>query len=465
MADAQIFGLKPTGHHLTSIIIHIINVLLLFVVFRYMTGAIWQSAFVAALFALHPVNVESVAYVSSRKELLCGFFWILGLAAYTSYSRKPAPGKYALVALALLLGTMANPIIMAFPLVCFLLDFWPLDRFKSTSWRNLVAEKLPLLGIAFACGILALYTQQQAEAVQTIEMLPLSVRFTNAVWAYVAYIRNMIYPTGLAIFYPYPTAFAAGKTIAAITILLTVTWTAIRFCRQLPFLLTGWFWFILALAPAIGIVKAGGHAMADRYAYISFIGLFIMIAWGGAKLTAKLSIKRGIVAALAIVALVIFGATATRQLNYWQNSITIFQHTLSVTSNNAITHNNLGKVLAKQGNIETSRIHFKKALAIAPDFPMAHNNLGVLLESEGQTQEAIDHFNKALELKPDLITIRYNLGHTLLIKDEPGKAAIHFHKILETDPGHLKAATRLAWIYNAKKQHEKATLSRTTITD
>ncbi|MDY6822803.1 MAG: tetratricopeptide repeat protein [Thermodesulfobacteriota bacterium] len=456
MTDAQLYGLRPAGHHVTSILLHIINVLLLFAVFRYMTGAVWKSAVVAALFAVHPVNVETVAYISARKELLCALFWILGMAAYTRYTKNSTAGRYGLVVLAFVLGAMTNPIILVFPIVCLLIDLWPLERSEETPLRRLVMEKLPLLVLALGFGILALCTQQKAGAMPTLEMLPMSARLGNTTCAYAAYLGNLVYPAGLAVYYPYAETFPLWKTLGALFMLLALTGAVLYYQRRLPFLTTGWFWFLLTLAPGIGIVKAGGHAMADRYAYISFIGLFIIIAWGGGMLIKRLRIKPVHAAAGVMGILLAMGILAFRQLDYWQNSITVFRHTVAVTDNNPIAHNNLGKALADKGNIDAARRHFEQALAIFSAFPEAHNNLGVLLNSRDQQEQAIKHFEKAVQLAPDLVEPRYNLGRALLARGRLDEAAVQFQEILQMAPGHLKATTRLALVYTTRKEYDKA---------
>ncbi|MDY6905772.1 MAG: tetratricopeptide repeat protein [Thermodesulfobacteriota bacterium] len=456
MTDAHLCGTAPAGHHLTSILLHLINVLLLFAVLRYITGAVWKSALVAVLFAIHPVNVETVAYIAARKELLCGLFWILGMGAYTAHTRHPSPIRYGLVVAAFILGGMANPIIMAFPLACLLLDAWPLDRIGETPAIRLFTEKIPLFMLALVVGLLALLSQQQSGAMPSIEMLPMTVRIANAVCAYGAYLKNLIYPAGLSIFYPYPQAFPLWKTAGATLVLLALTGTAICYRRRLPFIFFGWFWFILTLAPAIGIVKAGSHAMADRYAYISFIGLFIAIIWGSTQVFNHYKIKRSRAMAGTAAILVVLGLLSVRQLSYWKNSITIFEHALSVTSDNYTAHNNLGKALADRGGTAAARRHFEAALAIEPAFSMAHNNLGVLLNAEGKTETALTHFEKAVQQAPDLIPPRYNLGSALLARGRLDEAALQFREILKRDPGHPKATTRLALVYTTRHQYDKA---------
>jgi Tfp pilus assembly protein PilF len=400
MLDCELFGLNPLGHHLTNLLFHIANTLLLFWVLKRMTGAIWQSAFVAAAFALHPQHVESVAWVAERKDLLSGFFWMLTIAAYIRYAERPCVGGYLLVVLAFCLGLMAKPMVVTLPFVLLLLDYWPLERFQWKKLCLLVCEKIPLFLLAAVSSLITFVVQQRTGAMVQAENLPSYVRVANALVSYISYITKMIYPTGLAVFYPHPLRSPPlWQPLICLFIMLIVSIAVIYLARR--YLLVGWLWYLGTLVPVIGLVQVGGQAMADRYTYIPLIGIFMMVAWGLPELLSKWRYRRFVFSAASVLVFAILLLCTRRQIRLWQNDFTLFSHAIAVTENNATMHNNLGVAFQAQGKFDEAIAHYRQALKIYPDYANAHNNLALALQSEGRIDEAINHYLCSLRLGPD----------------------------------------------------------------
>jgi tetratricopeptide (TPR) repeat protein len=440
MTDYQLYGSKPAGHHLTNLFIHILNVLLLFLVLRALTGAFYRSWLVAAVFALHPLNVEPVAFIACRKGLLAAFFWLLAILAYTGYARHRSVGRYLLTVLCFFLGLTAKPMPVTLPLVLLLLDYWPLDRFSTEKPLSLLIEKLPLLAISLVLGIVAIITQQEANALPTLSAIPFADRIGNALISYMIYLGRMFWPSGLAIFYPWPQSTAWGKAAAGGLLLLAVTLLVVIRRKKQPFAFSGWFWFVIALVPVIGIIPMGGHAMADRYAYIPGIGIILAVVWTAADILKNRPAEKRLIVLFALCLLTALGLISRRQLGYWQNSETVFRRALAVTTGNYAAHNNLARALVEQGRIKEARTHLDRALAIHPGFPQAHNNLGVLLAAEGGIEAALDHFSRAVAHRPDFAEAHYNMANTLLAAGAPDKALAHYQRVLDIDPAYKHAA-------------------------
>jgi len=411
MLDVQLYGSNPAGHHATNLLLHVANVVLLLLVLVRTTGALWPSAAVAALFALHPLRVESVAWVAERKDLLSGLFGLTTIWAYARYAERPHAGRYALVALSLALGLMAKPMLVTLPLVLLLLDRWPLRR--GTSLR-LVVEKMPLLALAAAAGIMEMVAAQRAGAVGHLARFPLEARLANALVSYARYLGKTLWPSGLAVFYPYPSAWPAPQLAGAAGLLMAVTLLAIVQMRRRPYLLVGWLWFLGMLFPVSGVVQAGSQAMADRFTYLPLIGLFVMAAWGGQDLLARWPVRPPVLAACAVALLLALGCTTWRQVGYWHDSTRLFTHALEVTSANWLAHNNLGDALAREGKLEEATRHIAESIRLEPSNPDAHYNLGVVLHRQGRPAEAIAHYREALRLAPDYPNAHNNLGVALL---------------------------------------------------
>ena len=407
MLDVQLFGENAGAYHAVNLAFHVLNTLLLFGVFRSMTGSLGRSAFVAALFAVHPMHVESVAWVAERKDVLSTFFWLLTTWAYASYVRAPHRGSYALVALCFALGLLAKPMLVTLPCVLLLLDVWPLRRPLRT---RLLWEKLPLLALALGSSAVTVLAQRHGGAVVRLELVSLPVRATNAIVAYAQYIRKMMWPVDLAAMYPMSREFPDPVTIAvAAALLIAITTLAIRTLRRYPYVLVGWLWFLGTLVPVIGIVQVGIQAMADRYSYVPLIGLFLIIAWGVPDLAARIPAARMPLRLAAVVAVAACALLALHQVRYWRSSESLWTRAMAVTPDNYFAQANLAYVLWRDGRSAEAIPLFRESLRIRPDFAEVHNNLGVALAGQGEAREARTHFIEAVRIDPRYVAARDNL--------------------------------------------------------
>jgi tetratricopeptide (TPR) repeat protein len=468
MLDCQLYGLKAGGHHATNILLHTIAVLLLFRVLRQMTGAVWRSVVVAALFAVHPLHVESVAWVSERKDVLSAVFFLLMLNAYVRYARAASITRYLAVALLFAAGLMSKPMLVSAPFILLLLDYWPLRRFEQPSStkgkakilksdhqrrviRRLFLEKIPLLVLSAGSCVITFVVQKRATG--AIPPLPFSWRLQNAFASYVIYVWKTLWPTRLAVFYPHPdNTLAISEVILAIGFLLAVTVAAIVFRRERPYLFTGWFWYLGMLVPVIGLVQVGEQGHADRYTYLPHIGLFLVLAWSVADISARSRLRRRFAAAAAVTVIIAFASCALMQTTYWRNSETLWTHTLAVTSNNDIAHNNLGYLCVERGELDKAISHFEEALKIRSGKPEAHYdvgsafvqmNLADALARKGQSDEAMVHYEEAIKLQPNYAEAYYNRGNVLLAKGRIDEAIVDLEKTLQIQPDDADAHTCL----------------------
>ncbi len=414
MLDCELFHLNPAGHHATNLLLHLSNTLLLFFALQSMTGASLRSGIVAALFAVHPQHVESVAWVAERKDMLGGLFWLLTLIAYVSYARDSSSRrKYATVCLLYALGLLTKPMLVTLPMILLLVDYWPLGR-VGESKKILIGEKIPLFVMAGASAVITCLAQSAGGAVRSFEHFPLLLRIENAIWSVMMYLVKMFWPLRLAVFYPHSgDALHPGAIGAVALCIVMVTGAALLCARKYPYGFTGWFWYLITLIPVIGLVQVGNQAMADRYTYIPSIGIFITLVWVGfAAMQRWPAAKRvGVVAATAILFTLI---VLTRvQAGYWQNSVTLFKHTLAVTKNNEVAHNNLGNALLEQGDCDGAIAQFAEAIRIRPDNFWAHNNAGYVLLSQGKCAEAMPYFRRSLDLQPNDPKVLRNLAYAL----------------------------------------------------
>lgn len=445
MLDCQLFGLNPGMHHLTNLLFHIANTLLLFLLLNRMTGTLWRSSFVAALFALHPIHVESVAWISERKDVLSTFFWMLTLWAYVRYVELPCLIRYLFVLIFFVLGLMAKPMLVTLPLVLLLMDYWPLNRLQLTSFKKngklpppkqasfrLIAEKIPFLVFVALLSIVTFLAQDKA--VQSLDNFPLMARISNALVSYVTYIRMMFWPEGLAVFYPYPPTIPLWKALGAGLTLICLTGIFIKGARTLPYLAVGWLWYLGTLIPVIGLIQVGNQAMADRYTYIPLIGPFIMITWGIADVLEKWRFRQIFFAISISLVLSALTVRTWLQVKHWKNGITIFEHALNVTANNYLAHNNLGNALVKQGRYEEAITHYSMVLRIKPRHPAAHYNLGVFMGRKGNAKEAIGHYYESLRTNPTNADAHTNLGNILLRQGSAEIAITHYSKALKLEP-------------------------------
>jgi tetratricopeptide (TPR) repeat protein len=445
MTDVQIFATNPRGHHVVSVVLHAFNVVLLFFVLRRATGNVVRSAVVAALFAVHPLNVECVAWVAERKSLLSMFFLLLALAAYGWYASKRGIGRYAGVALLFALGLAAKPMIVTLPLLLLLWDYWPLQRLAADSESSarptllqLAAEKIPLFLLSGASSWITVYAQRSGGALGNIELLPLTQRLANAVYSYVAYLGKGIWPAGLAVFYPHPEgSLAAWRVLAAALLILVITALAWRYRKRHRYLLAGWLWYIVAMIPMIGIVQVGRQAMADRYAYLPFVGLFVIAVWGCAELFALMKLSSFAQGAVVAAVLVAYASMAFLQINYWHNSYTLFSHALAVTSRNGIAEDNLGTALMEMGRPDLAQPHFEAAAEFIPQLSTAHYNLGVLQQQQNHPDAARREYELALKYSSDATEAAQahsNLGFLLLTQNDLRAATAEFTAALQINP-------------------------------
>jgi tetratricopeptide (TPR) repeat protein len=452
MADVELYGLNAGRHHLTNVLFHIANTVLLFILLKAMTGAVWPSAFVAALFALHPLHVESVAWVSERKDLLSTFLGILTLISYAQYTQQRRRSWYGLALLFFILGLMAKPMLVTLPFLLLLLDYWPLGRLNiSKGFRlqpaggvssvySLILEKLPFFVLTTASCVVTYYAQQSGGAMVPFDMHPMGLRVANAIVAYVGYIGKMLWPVNLAIFYPLSDSFTFWKVAAAAALLLSISLGVLVQIRRRPYLAVGWFWYVGTLVPVIGLVQVGGQAMADRYTYIPLIGLFIMIAWWGADSFRGWKYKRiflSCTAGMAVIALMIL---TNSQIRHWANSVALFEHTVKATGGTWVAYNNLANALNDAGKTDEALRHYEIALQKGPPEPEGiYNNMALVLASVGRNREAIEHYSEALRINPNYADAHINLGAVLARQGKIAEATRHYFEALRAKPNFAQA--------------------------
>ncbi|HEY7214119.1 MAG TPA: hypothetical protein VIC28_05775 [Thermoanaerobaculia bacterium] len=392
MLDCQLFGLVPAGHHLTSLLLHLANVLLLFEVLRRITGALWRSAAVSALFAVHPLHVESVAWVAERKDVLSAFFWILAMGGYALYVRQPSCGRYLVVALAMLLGLMAKPMVVTLPFVLLLMDVWPFERLRfEPGWgrrlARLAIEKLPLLALSAAASLVTL--RYQTTSIVDLEVVPWRLRLANAAISYAVYLGKMILPRNLAVFYPLPLDFATWKALPAAALIAAFTALAVWKVRKAPCLLVGWLWFLGTLVPVIGLVQVGRQAMADRYTYLPSIGLFLAVCWGLPELVGNDARRRALLAAVSVAVVLALAVVTRAQVRRWENSVTLFQHALAATEGNYVAHLGLAKAFMQEKRWSEAAASYRAALTLRPGLREARLGLNQALREAARRRRAL----------------------------------------------------------------------------
>jgi len=467
MLDYEIYAMNPAGHHLTNLVFHIANALLLFLVLHRMTDGLWPSALVAALFAVHPLHVESVAWVAERKDVLSTFFWFATTWAYLRYVDQRGFGRYVLALLLFALGLLAKPMLVTLPFTLLLLDYWPLGRFGSQrpasasishvekssdsgafAISHLLLEKVPFFVLSGVSSVVTLFVQGQGGSVASFESLPLGLRAANAVVSYVRYIGKMAWPVELSVLYPLNPqlglVFSMWQVAGSCGLLLSITGLAIWTRRRLPYLMVGWLWYVGTLVPVIGLVQVGVQSMADRYTYIPLIGLFIVTAWGMADVVGGLRYRKSLYTTTAGIVITVLMVCTYRQVQTWRNTIVLFSHALEVTADNCSAHYNLGTALAKQGHLEEAIDNFSEAVRIQPFHANAHNNLGLAFAQQGRLEEAIEKYLKALEIRPDSPQAHFNLGNALARKGDFHKAIEHFQEALRIKPDYVKARHNLS---------------------
>ena len=494
MLDCQMFGLNPRGHHLTNVLLHAVNSVLVFAFLRQATGATLRSLFVAVLFAVHPLRVESVAWIAERKDLLSGLFGLLTLICYTRYAQTcmavereetkalesatpvswPATLDYLLALLCFALGLMSKPMLVTWPFLLLLLDYWPLGRLQilksgvqnptaandglrtrdhgpSAARRSQVAnrillEKVPFFLLAAVVSLVTFVVQKQGGAVKAVQDLPLVARCANALVSYCRYLGKLLWPTRLAVYYPHPGHWASWMVLLAGGLVLGVSTLLFVQRRRAPFLLMGWLWFCGTLVPVIGLVQVGGQAMADRYTYLPSLGVLILAVWGAYDLTRYWRYHGVALSVAGSVAIVICLALTRQQLGRWKDSEALFQHALKVTEGNYLAHNSLGTALDAKGQDDEAIRHYQEAIRLKPDYPEAHYNLGNELARKGNIDEAIRHYQEAIRLKPDYAETYYNLGLVLTGKGRMEEAIRQFQAAIRVKPDYADAHFNLAML-------------------
>ena len=460
MLDCQLYGLKPGAHHFTNVLLHSIVAILLLLVLQRMTGgpsgtgSIWRSAFVAAVFAIHPLRVESVAWIAERKDVLSGVFFMLTLLAYAHYVRVRSIGHYLTVLFMFALGLMCKPMLVTLPFVLLVLDYWPLKRVRSQnselrSQRNLLAlvvEKLPLVALSVVSSVVTFAAQRGA--VGWTEQLPVLARINNAVVTYAAYMWQMLWPVKLAVFYPHPESrLPLWEIILCLLLLVGITAAAVVLRKSRPYFITGWLWYLGMLVPVIGLVQVGWQGRADRYTYLPQIGLYIAITWGIADVTAAWRWQREILAAGTAIVVGLLSWRASVQASYWRDSETLFTHALAVTSNNDVAENNLGIVFLQKGKLDEAISLLQTAVDLRPENSPAHENLAKALLQKGQVTDALVHYRRLLELQPDNIEVHNIVGTVLIQQGQAREAVEEWQKVLAIQPDNGNAMSNLAWVF------------------
>jgi tetratricopeptide (TPR) repeat protein len=450
MIDCNLYGTNPGGHHLTSLLFHITNTLLLFLLLNELTGALWRSFFVAAFFAWHPLHVESVAWAAERKDVLSAFFWMLTLMAYTKYVKSAKNHvtsiPYCIALFFFACGLMSKPMVVTLPFVLLLLDFWPLKRMANGEWRiqnfkNLLVEKTPFFALAIASSVITCFAQRGA--MWSASSLPLQFRLENALMSYARYIFKIFWPTDLALIYPYPHHWPVELVAGAALMLAVWSGLFILRARQNPYLIVGWLWFLGTLVPVIGIVQTGVQSMADRYTYIPSIGLFIVVVWGVGDLLELRPEWKKFLPMAGSVALAGCLAVTSIQLNYWQDSMKLFSHAIAVTTGNYAAYNCLGNVLEQDGEKEKAFALYAESVRVEPDYPLGQFNLGMMLLEYGRPDEGFAHLTIAANLMPRDPTLQYDLGIFLSQHGRPDEAAVHFANALKDKPDFAGAQRQL----------------------
>jgi tetratricopeptide (TPR) repeat protein len=467
MLDVRCFGLRPAGHHLVGLLLHCVNALLLFFAFRSMTDAFWRSALVAALFALHPLHVESVAWAAERKDVLSAFFFMLTLFAYARYARQvemhhprsiiqrftsslrhPA---FISALICFIFGLMSKPILVTVPFILLLLDYWPLHRLQFRQLRMdsnvlpLVVEKLPFFALTVASSIVTFLVQKTGGAALSLEQVPLASRLANGLVAYFHYLVKLFYPVDLSLLYLPARHWPPWEIGVAALIILTVTFVILGPGRKLPFLTVGWLWFLGMLVPVIGLIQVGAQFMADRYTYLPLIGCFIILSWGGWELASKWHVQTGFLLPSVLLVLLSTAALSRRQVGFWENSETLFSHCLEVTTDNYVLQDNLASALAEQGRVQEAKVHFLEALRIRPNDCFAFYNLGILLATQNQFAEAAPYLKNAVDLEPQLADVYGKLGYRLASEGKLAAAISYYKEWVKRQPDQPMALNDLAW--------------------
>jgi tetratricopeptide (TPR) repeat protein len=437
LLDITMYGGDAGAYHVTSLVLHTANTVLVFEVFRRMTADLWRSAFVAAIFAVHPLHVESVAWIAERKDVLSTFFWALTLLAYVAYVENPSVRRYTVMCIAYVLALMSKPMVVTLPALLLLLDVWPLARAS----RRAIVEKIPLFLLSVAASVITVVIQHRIGAMARFDVLPWPERAGNALVGYVTYLSKTFWPVRLAAFYP-PFNVDAGVIATCAVVLIIASAAAVTMRQRYPFVFVGWFWFLGALAPVIGLLQAGEQSVADRFMYVPLIGITLVVAWG-VPAVANGRLPKGVVQIAAMITVLACAVTAHAQVLHWQDSVALWEHATRVTPESYLAHENLGQALRERGDLERSRGHYERALALAPAGSTAyaaiiHNSLGMVLLREDKPAEALDHFAQAARLDPTFAEAQTNLGNALASSGRPAEAIDHYRIAIARKPDYVE---------------------------
>jgi len=421
MLDCTLFGLNAGASHIINVGFHAANTILLFIVFGRLTKSEWQSAFIAGLFALHPLHVESVAWIAERRDMLSTLFWLLTMLFYARYAERPSVGRYLAAITMFILGLLSKPMLVTLPFVLLLLDYWPLGRFGDARYRlsRLLLEKVPFIILSAIASAVTFLTSQKVGAIVNISHLPLNERIINAIVSYLTYIGKMIWPTDMAVLYPHPGGTTpVSKAVIYGSILIMITIFVVCYCRRYKYLFVGWLWYLGTLVPVIGIVQVGSQAIADRYTYIPLIGLFVIIAFGATELLEERPSGKIVLGVLAGISLSACAVVTSHQLNYWKDSLSLFGHALAVTKDNYLMHTNYAIALNECGRQDEAAAHFAEAVRLMPGLPDTHDDYGNILRKMGKIDQAIEQYKITLKIDPNFMPARYNLGLALAVKGD-----------------------------------------------
>jgi Flp pilus assembly protein TadD len=468
--DCQLYGLKPAGHHLTNLVFHLLNVLLLFFVLKGMTGAVWRSALVAALFGLHPLHVESVAWVSERKDVLSTFFMFLALLCYSSFSKFKKWGYYFGALFVFALGLMAKPMLVTLPFVLLLIDFWPLRRLsvhtepapmpgnniRKKNLPDLLTEKIPFFILAAASCIITVLAQSAGNAIGKTDKISLLSGLANSVISYVSYIGKMFLPVNLSFYYPFPAALpSVWNLLFCCIILIIITGIALFLVKKMPYLLMGWFWFLGTMVPVIGIVPIGSQAMADRYTYIPLIGLFIIIAWLLHNFASRSRIIKIIVITFSLTVLCLITFQTRKQVQYWKNDLALGNHGLAVSKANFFAYNIKGNYLLSHNSYNEAFRCFSTSLSLCPNQPTTRSNIGLIYLKQGKPKEAVTVYKEILSKDPNDIIANLNCGNALGMLGDTKSAIQCFNRVIAVDSSVTPAIHNLGEAYGALKEYQK----------
>jgi tetratricopeptide (TPR) repeat protein len=470
MTDVEVFGVNPRGHHLVSLLIHLLNTLLLFWVLRRMTDKIWQSAFVAALFALHPLHVEPVAWVADRKDLLCALAWILAMWAYVGYAARPAIGRYLIVMVLFVVGLMAKPMMVTLPVVLILLDYWPLSRLKispvdpptispvsgQVSIERAVVEKAGFFIFILISALVTIYAMQGIGGIDIYGSWTSGKKVAVSLVSYVVYLHKALWPSGLAVSYPVVSDVPMWQALGAALLLAAVTAAVVRWGRRCPYLPVGWFWYLITLLPVIGLVQFGPSRMADRYTYLPLIGIFIMVAWGVVDLVVRVSSRKKLLVVMAAGTIAACMIASIAQTAHWKDSYTLFSHSVKVAPQNSWVQHNYGAAAMERGRWDEAMQAFEEVLRLDPRDTAARNQLGILLSKKGRPEEALAVFRKALELDPRDAEIAYNMGLCLLQLGKKAEAREQFEHSLRISPNNEGGQNMLGVLLTEEQEYEEA---------